>query len=773
MKLSRRAPEQFLVAGAIVLTITAAVGVYRLRQQVDESKTMEILLGRMEAQTIRLEGLQWHAAANRQVSSQFLGELRNTRLAMLQTAKELKEQQPSDETLGSFYKAYTDYVATVDQELLLIAVGRSSEALKLDGEVGGPQYKSLTDTIEAAGSAYSAKARESQHKAEYQSALEITIPALVVFILLWRLQRVLRRSEERFRSLTENAFDIVIILDREARISYLSSSAVGILGCSPSVVKSKDFTALIHPDDYALARRWIADVVQSSGKRVPLELRLQHAKNGWIQAEAVARNLLSDPNIEGLVVNCRDISERKRAEERLTHNAFHDVLTDLPNRALFLDRLKRAFYHAKRHPDYVFGVLFIDLDNFKIVNDSLGHTCGDQLISAVADRLIRALRQEESVSQSTVRIGSDRLPGYDDTLARFGGDEFTVLLVDIKDARNALRVATRIHEFMAAPFILGGQEVFATASIGIATNDTPVNVPEDLLRAADTAMYRAKTAGKGLCEVFNTDMHLLAVKRLKLESDLRRAVERGEFRLHYQPIVSLASKSIVGFEALIRWDRPQVGMVSPAEFITTAEETGLIVPIGQWVLQEACERARSWNEGQPSGSSLIISVNISSKQFAQPDLVHQIGRALQESGLNPTQLKLEITESLAMSDAEKSEKILWQLKGLGVALSIDDFGTGYSSLSYLRRFPVNTIKIDRSFISGIGIDTESGEIVRTIVTLAHNLGLDVVAEGVETVVHSALLKDFGCEFAQGYYFYRPMAQKAVEELLENRQTSIV
>jgi EAL domain-containing protein (putative c-di-GMP-specific phosphodiesterase class I) len=284
-------------------------------------------------------------------------------------------------------------------------------------------------------------------------------------------------------------------------------------------------------------------------------------------------------------------------------------------------------------------------------------------------------------------------------------------------------------------------------------------------------MYRAKTAGKGQCEVFNTDMHSLAVKRLKLESDLRRAVERSEFRLNYQPIVSLASNSIVGFEALIRWDRPQVGMVSPAEFITTAEETGLIVPIGQWVLREACERARSWGDGQACASLLTISVNISSKQFAQPDLVHQIGRALQESGLNPAQLKLEITESLAMSDAEKSEKILWQLKGLGVALSIDDFGTGYSSLSYLRRFPVNTIKIDRSFISGIGIDTESGEIVRTIVTLAHNLGLDVVAEGVETVVHSALLKDFGCEFAQGYYFYRPMAQKAVEELLGNRQTS--
>jgi EAL domain-containing protein (putative c-di-GMP-specific phosphodiesterase class I) len=388
----------------------------------------------------------------------------------------------------------------------------------------------------------------------------------------------------------------------------------------------------------------------------------------------------------------------------------------------------------------------------------------------VADRLIHALRHEEGVSRGTIRIGPDRPPG-DDTLARFGGDEFTVLLVDIEHPRNALRVGTRIHEFMAAPFLLGGQEVFATASIGIATNDTPVNHPEDLLRAADTAMYRAKTSGKGHCEVFNTEMHSLAVNRLKLESDMRRAIDRGEFSLNYQPIVSLTDNRIVGFEALIRWDRPQVGMISPAEFITTAEETGLIVPIGQWVLREACERARSWNSERPSNSPLTISVNISSKQFSQPDLVTQIGQALQKSGLNPSHLKLEITESLAMSDAERSETILWQLKALGISLSIDDFGTGYSSLSYLRRFPVNTLKIDRSFISGIGNDTESGEIVRTIVTLSHNLGLDVVAEGVETADHATLLKDFGCEFAQGYYFHRPLSQNKVEELLEAERTA--
>jgi diguanylate cyclase (GGDEF)-like protein/PAS domain S-box-containing protein len=772
MKLSSRASEQFLVVGAVVLTIAVAFGVYRLRGQADESTSMQILLGRIESQTIRLQGLQWHAAANRQVSSEFLGQLRGARLDMLQTARELKEHDPSDETLGPFYKAYADYVATVDQELLLIAVGHSAEALKLDDEVGGPQYKALTDAIEAAGTIYSARARETQHKAEIQSALEITIPALVVFFLLWRLQRVLLKNEERFRSLSENAFDIVAIINREGKLTYLSTSVESILGFPPSFAKNKDFLTLVHPEDATLAESWIDDVVQSSGKPVPVELRLKHAKNSWIQAEAVARNLLNDPNIQGLVVNCRDISARKSAEERLTHNAFHDVLTNLPNRALFLDRLRRAFYHAKRHPDYKFAVLFIDLDNFKIVNDSLGHTVGDQLIGAVADRLVHALRHEEGISRSAVRIGPDRPPG-DDTLARFGGDEFTVLLVDIEHPRNALRVGTRIHEFMSAPFVLGGQEVYATASIGIATNDTPGNQPEDLLRAADTAMYRAKVSGKGRCEVFNTEMHSLAVNRLKLESDLRRAIERGEFSLNYQPIISLAANRIVGFEALIRWNRPQIGVIFPAEFIATAEETGMIIPIGQWVLREACERARSWNAAHPNSPPVTMSVNISFKQFAQPDLVIQIRRALQESGLDPALLKLEITESLAMSDAERSETILWLLKGLGIGLSIDDFGTGYSSLSYLRRFPVNTLKIDRSFIAGIGNDTEGAEIVRTIVTLSHNLGLDVVAEGVETAEHAAMLKEFGCDFAQGYFYYRPLDQVAAEALLESQRTSKV
>jgi diguanylate cyclase (GGDEF)-like protein/PAS domain S-box-containing protein len=772
MKLSSRASEQFLVVGAVVLTIAVAFGVYRLRGQADESTSMQILLGRIESQTIRLQGLQWHAAANRQVSSEFLGQLRGARLDMLQTAKELKEHDPSDETLGPFYKAYADYVATVDQELLLIAVGHSDEALKLDDEVGGPQYKALTDAIEAAGAIYSARARETQHKAEIQSALEITIPALVVFFLLWRLQRVLLKNEERFRSLSENAFDIVAIINREGKLTYLSTSVESILGFPPSFAKNKDFLTLVHPEDAALAESWIDDVVQSSGKPVPVELRLKHAKNSWIQAEAVARNLLGDPNIQGLVVNCRDISARKSAEERLTHNAFHDVLTNLPNRALFLDRLRRAFYHAKRHPDYKFAVLFIDLDNFKIVNDSLGHTVGDQLIGAVADRLVHALRHEEGISRSAVRIGPDRPPG-DDTLARFGGDEFTVLLVDIEHPRNALRVGTRIHEFMSAPFVLGGQEVYATASIGIATNDTPGNQPEDLLRAADTAMYRAKVSGKGRCEVFNTEMHSLAVNRLKLESDLRRAIERGEFSLNYQPIISLSANRIVGFEALIRWNRPQIGVIFPAEFIATAEETGMIIPIGQWVLREACERARAWNAAHPNSPPVTMSVNISFKQFAQPDLVIQIRRALQESGLDPALLKLEITESLAMSDAERSETILWLLKGLGIGLSIDDFGTGYSSLSYLRRFPVNTLKIDRSFIAGIGNDTEGAEIVRTIVTLSHNLGLDVVAEGVETAEHAAMLKEFGCDFAQGYFYYRPLEQVAAEALLESQRTSKV
>ena len=432
-------------------------------------------------------------------------------------------------------------------------------------------------------------------------------------------------------------------------------------------------------------------------------------------------------------------SERalQQREEQLLHDAFHDQLTGLPNRVLFINRLEHAILYAKRNEDYLFAVLFLDLDRFKVVNYSLGHAIGDQLLQAIANRL-----------QACVRPG--------DTVARLGGDEFTILLENIHDLKDATQVADCIQKQLTLPFNLNGNEVFTAASIGIALNTPDYERSEELLRDADTTMYRAKLLGKGRYEVFDKTMHIQAMALLQLENDLRRAIERLEFRLHYQPIVSLKSNRVTGFEALVRWQHPERGLVSPAEFIPVAEETGLIIPIGTWVLREACRQMRAWQVQFPVHSPLTMSVNLSGKQFSQPDLIDQIKQILHETGLDPRSLKLEITESVLMENAESAVAMIVQLQNLGIRLSMDDFGTGYSSLSYLHRFPIDTLKIDRSFVNDVDVDAEKIEIISTVVALAWNLGMDVVAEGVETKKQMYQLRALKCEFGQGYFFSRPL-----------------
>lgn len=457
------------------------------------------------------------------------------------------------------------------------------------------------------------------------------------------------------------------------------------------------------------------------------------------------------------------IVERVRAAEKLMHDALHDYLTGLPNRALFLDRLERAVSRAKRHRTYKFAVLFIDIDNFKIVNDSLGHPAGDDLLIQVARRVVRSLRLEDFVSRPVAAFSLE-WKTKDDTVARLGGDEFTVLLEDIRDPSDSVRAAGRIQSSFAEPFVICGQDVFATVSIGIATNITRATA-SDVLRDADTAMYRAKLHGKARVEVFDPAMHELSVNRLNLETDLRRALERKEFRVYYQPVITLQTGRISGFEALVRWQRPGKGLVAPAEFIGVAEEMGLIVWIGLWVLRTACKQAHQWHIERPQETPLTMSVNVSARQFTQDDLVAQVERILRETQVDPATIKLEITESVAMSDAEKTIKVVNELKKLGLSLSIDDFGTGYSSLSYLRRFPMDTLKIDRSFVSGLKNNQENREIVCTVLALARNLGMDVVAEGAETLEEVNYLKTLDCEFAQGYFFSKPVDSICAQKLL--------
>ncbi|CAA9442421.1 MAG: diguanylate cyclase/phosphodiesterase (GGDEF & EAL domains) with PAS/PAC sensor(s) [uncultured Rubrobacteraceae bacterium] len=450
----------------------------------------------------------------------------------------------------------------------------------------------------------------------------------------------------------------------------------------------------------------------------------------------------------------QEIAERRELEEQLMHQAFHDPLTGLTNRTLFLDRLDLALARTEWREGKV-AVLFMDLDNFKVINDSLGHEAGDQVLLAVAERL------EESM-------------GAEGTVARFGGDEFTVLLEDVASVSGAVRVAERIQEAMRAPFYLEGRARFITTSIGIVLSTSGDEPPEVLLRYADTAMYQAKAVGRARHAVFDPSMTIAALERLELESDLRRALEREEFRVHYQPKVALGSGEVVALEALLRWEHPERGLVLPDEFVTIAEETDLIVPIGRWVLEEACRQTRLWQDRSPGRSALKTCVNLSARQFQHHALVEEVAAILRETGLDPASLDLEITESVVMDDAPSTLAKLQKLKDLGVNLTIDDFGTGYSSLSYLRRFPVDFLKIDRSMIQGLGEDPKNEAIVSAVVNLAHALGERVVAEGVETEKQLACLREIGCDFAQGYYFARPLPSEEAGLLVDsdlNRNTS--
>ena len=448
-----------------------------------------------------------------------------------------------------------------------------------------------------------------------------------------------------------------------------------------------------------------------------------------------------------------DISDRKKAEQQLIHNAFYDQLTGLPNRALFMDRLKQAVRRAELtlgtnsgKAPYLFAVLFLNLNRFKLVNDSLGNEVGNQLLQRFAQRLQSCLCPT-------------------DTVARLGADEFTILLEGIDDVNDATRVAESIHQTLNAPFHLNNHEVFMTLSIGIALNTSKQEQPEDLLRNADLAMYRARTQGNAYYEVFDAAMHELAVERLQIETDLRRAIERQEFRVYYQPIVSLSTGTIIGFEALLRWQHPQRGLISPNEFISTAEETGLISPIGWWTLREACRQLKEWQEQFPSSKPLTMNVNLSCKQFTQPDLLEQIDSILEEAQLAVGSLKLEITESIVMENPDWVRDVLLELKKRKIHLCIDDFGTGYSSLSRLHHFPISTLKIDRSFISRIGALGENSEIVQAIVTLAQTLSMDVVAEGIEASEQVSPLLALQCEYGQGYFFSKPVDSEAARALL--------
>jgi PAS domain S-box-containing protein len=588
--------------------------------------------------------------------------------------------------------------------------------------------------------------------------------AIYQHLQLQRIRRQLAERDQLFQLISENAADMIALVDSDGRRLYNSPAYQKVLGYSSEELQATSSIEQIHPDDRPRVLQ-AAEKARLSGQGERVEYRIRHKDGSWRTLESTAcaiRNARGQT--DKLVIVNRDITERKRAEEMLVHNAFHDGLTNLPNRALFMDRVQHALTFSKKHPNYKFAVLLIDVDEFKIINDSLGHPAGDEVLIQIGQRLKASVRRADMVSRPRMTDIPDR-PTNDDTLARLGGDEFMILADDIRDPIDAVRVAERVQAELAAPFVVNQEQIVISASIGIASSASAYVRAEDLVRDADIAMYRAKRAGKARCEVSDAAMHANALKRLRLETDLRKALDQGEFRIHYQPIVSLQTGRITGFEALSRWQRPE-GLLPPLEFIGVAEEIGLIVPMNRQLLREACQHLRSWQSEFPASPPLTMSVNMTAKEFAQPDLANEIRKFLEQTSVDPGCLHLEIIETIAMEDAEQSGHVLAQLKALGVGLSIDDFGTGYSSLSRLRRIPVDTLKIDRAFISHMDSDAESREIVRTIIMLAHNLSLKVVAEGTETQEHINLLKQLNCEMAQGYFFSRPAADQDVLKLLE-------
>jgi diguanylate cyclase (GGDEF)-like protein/PAS domain S-box-containing protein len=552
-----------------------------------------------------------------------------------------------------------------------------------------------------------------------------------------RAQKALKESEARYRTVVGNAPVVLFALDEEGVFTLSEGKGLKALGLEPGEVVGRSVFEVYRnvPGILEHAQRALGGEEISATEKVgPLAFEAFYAP---LRAE--------DGGILGVIGVAADVTERERARERLRHQALHDPLTDLPNRTLFMDRLEHALATLEWSEGDAVAVLFVDLDDFKVVNDSLGHEVGDALLVAVAERLRVALKE--------------------DTVARFGGDEFAILLESIIGPSDATHLARRIIEELRKPFVVEGREVYTSPSIGIVSAASSHDRPKDLLRKADLAMYAAKAKGKACYEAFDPAMSVRATERLEVENDLRRVIERGEIRAHYQPKVLLRTGEIVGTETLMRWEHPERGLLPPAAFISIAEKTDLIVPLGRWVLAEACRQTRGWQDLYSSGPPLGVSVNVSGRQLRHPELVKDVGRVLQETGLEPGSLGLEITESVLVEDELSTLATLRELKCLGIKLMIDDFGTGYSSLSYLKRLPADFLKIDRSFIERLGEDPKDEGIVSAVIELARVLGMEAIAEGVENAEQAAHLRELGCHFAQGNLFSKPLPAEGVGALL--------
>jgi diguanylate cyclase (GGDEF)-like protein/PAS domain S-box-containing protein len=553
---------------------------------------------------------------------------------------------------------------------------------------------------------------------------------------------LLQQNEERFRALVQNTSDIIAILDGEGRIQYISTAIEHVLGYVPESLQNQPIFTWIHPEDVARAKHALQNILGET-KCHAEEWRMRHQDQSWRQFDVSLQNRMNVTGIQGILLTCHDISERKVLEDQMQYQASHDPLTDLPNRMLFTNCLQQAIHRNRS----LLAVLLLDLDNFKVINDSMGHEAGDALLIKVAERLKRCTRQH-------------------DIVARLGGDEFCILLPFLPEEQAAIRVAQRMGEALRQPVALQGRTVFISVSIGIVCSTKTSDSPGDLLRDADTAMYHAKSRGKAGFALFGPDMNQKAAERMEVEVGLRAALKQNELTLVYQPFFELATGRMSGVEALLRWNHPTRGMISPARFIPIAEETGLVIPIGYWVMEEACRQAQEWQQRYPDYGAFLINVNFSGKQLQEPDAIEKVRAVLQKTGIDPARLKLEITESVMMQDVSDIVAKLGQLKALGVKLAMDDFGTGYSSMANLGSYPLDTIKIDRSFVQHMNENEQVRSIVEAIMMLSQALHVDITAEGVETAEQLALLQQLGCQTGQGYYFAKPLPPEQIAERLK-------
>ena len=660
--------------------------------------------------------------------------------SVMRALRPLRSVQASD---SSPLKVSTGYLVYSLLHVPIISRGKALGVLSVDNRATRRSFKEIDEAMLLSLADYAAIALENASL--YQQAQQEIIERK-------RAVQAMSESEERYELAMRGAKDGLWDWDLKNNRVYYSQRWKSMLGYREDEIGTspEEWFNRVYPEDYEKMKLEIANHLSGLTSHLECEQRIQH-KDGtyhWMLARGLA---VWDFNgtATRMAGSQTDITDRKTAEHRLLHDAFHDTLTDLPNRALFMDRLRYAVERAKRRESYLFAVLYLDLDRFKDVNDSLGHMMGDQLLVETSQRLSESLRPT-------------------DTVARLGGDEFVLLLEDISNIGDATRVAERVQKKLTSTFRVDGHLVHISASIGIVLSLTGYQRAEDVLRDADIAMYRAKAMGKARYEIFDPAMRDRIMERLTLETQLRRALENQELRVYYQPIVSLENGRLTGVEALVRWQHPERGLIYPADFIPTAEETGLIIPLDRWVMAEACRQMRQWQQEIPVVIPLNISVNISGKQVAQPDLVETIRHILEETGLDGNLLKLEITESAIMENDEFTAEVFARLQELGVQIQIDDFGIGYSSLSYLPRFPLNALKIAQSFVRRMEEDSSLYKIVQSIIMLTHGLGMGVIAEGVETKEQLARLRALGCEYGQGYLVSAPIESSAMSLMLAER-----